>query len=121
MEEQKSRLSELIEKKYENENNGLKLIRIISDVLVEQDHEDVRNRLGSQYWSSGQWLLQSPQYLHWTTEPSTVLWLRGPVGVGKSCLTSVVIQEALANAVDASVGFYYCSQQRGASVDVLGV
>ena len=91
----------------------------ISDVMVGQDHEDVRDRLGSRYWNSGQWLLKHDAYETWKREHNGGIWLKGPVGVGKTSLTSMVIQEALSSAVSEQVAFFYCSQHQSETVDIL--
>ena len=120
LDEQEERLTDLIANQNHQQAAALMVTRFISDISVGQDHEDIRTRLGSQYWDSGQWLFKSPQYLDWTTcDSSSILWLQGPVGVGKSCMTSIVIQHFLANAIENRVAFFYCSQQHSSSVDVL--
>ena len=120
LEEQEEKLTDLIANRNLQQDAASMVTRLISDISVGQDHEDVRTRLGSQYWDSGQWLFKSRQYLDWTTcNLSSILWLQGPVGVGKSCMTSIVIQHFLANAIDNRVAFFYCSQQRSSSADVL--
>ena len=120
LDQQEERLADLIANQNLQQDATLSVTRLISDISVGQDHEDVRTRLGSQYWDSGQWLFKSRQYLNWTTcNYSSILWLQGPVGVGKSCMTSIVIQHFLANAVDNRVAFFYCSQQYNNSADVL--
>ena len=93
-------------------------IKQISNISVEQDHEDVRSRLGSPYWDSGQWLLQHSDYLAWEQSSKTFLWLRGPLGVGKSCLASIVIQTAVWKADEEQVLFFYCSQPQIETVDM---
>lgn len=120
LEEQEERLTDLIANQNLQQDAALMVTRLISDISVGQDHEDVRTRLGSQYWDSGQWLLKSHQYLDWTNRNTiSALWLQGPVGVGKTCMTSIVIQHSLANAIDNRVAFFYCSQQHSSSADVL--
>ncbi len=120
LDEQEERLTDLIANQNLQQDAALMVTRLISDISVGQDHEDIRTRLGSQYWDSGQWLFKSRQYLDWTTcDSSSILWLQGPVGVGKSCMTSIVIQHFLANAIDNRVAFFYCSQQHSSSADVL--
>ena len=120
LEEQEERLADLIANQSIQQEAVQMVTRFISDISVGQDHEDIRTRLGSQYWDSGQWLFKTQQYLEWTTcDSSSMLWLQGPVGVGKSCLTSIVIQHFLASAIDDRVAFFYCSQQHGSSTDVL--
>ena len=120
LDEQQDRLADRIANQNFQQDAAQMVTRLISDVSVGQDHEDIRTRLGSQYWDSGQWLFKSYQYLKWATgNRSSILWLQGPVGVGKSCMTSIVIQNFLANAIDNRVAFFYCSQQHSSSADVL--
>ena len=120
LDEQEERLTDLIADQNLQQAAALMVTRLISDISVGQDHEDIRTRLGSQYWDSGQWLFKYRQYLDWTNcDSSSMLWLQGPVGVGKSCITSIVIQHFLANAIDNRVAFFYCSQQHRSSADVL--
>ena len=120
IDEQKERLTDLIATQKLQQNAALMVTGLISDISVGQDHEDIRTRLGPQYWDSGQWIFKSRQYLDWTScNSSSILWLQGPVGVGKSCMTSIVIQKFLADAIDNRVAFFYCSQQHNSSADVL--
>ena len=120
LDEQGDRLTDLIANQSLQQDAALMVTRLISDISVGQDHEDIRTRLGPQYWDSGQWLFKSRQYLDWATcDFSSILWLQGPVGVGKSCMTSIVVQHFLANATDNRVAFFYCSQQHSGSADVL--
>lgn len=111
-------LKMLASSRYRMERTAYEILLLISDVMVRQDHDDVRTRLGHQYWQSGRWLLGHKNYAAWRESRSAVLWLRGPVGVGKTCLTSVVVQESLANAINERVAFFYCSQQQGEPGDI---
>lgn len=118
--DKQKRLTNLNANQKIQQDAALMVARLISDIPVVQDHEDVRNRLGSQYWDSGQWLFKTQQYFDWTTcDSSSILWLQGPVGVGKSCMTSIVIEHFLPNTIDERVAFFYCSQQHSSSADVL--
>ena len=100
--------------------NVRKVLYLISDIFESQDHEDIRSRLGRPYWQSGQWLLLHPDFQIWELTASTVLWLQGPVGVGKTCLTSTVIEHVLGNArVPQEIAFFYCSQRTCKAVEVL--
>ena len=84
----------------------------LSYLDIERDHEDVRYRLRPEYWGSGQWLFRSTEFIDWEQRPDSVLWLQGPVGMGKSCLTSVLIERILSRVTNA---FFYCSEQRSKS------
>ena len=84
----------------------------ISQLDVERDHDNVRYRLSDAYWGSGQWFFSSDQFIEWERKSDSVLWLQGPVGVGKSCLTSSVIERILSSITNEQVAFFYCSEQR---------
>lgn len=44
---------------------------------------------------TGMWLIKSPVFLRWLTEPSSILWLNGFAGSGKSVLCSTATEFAL--------------------------
>lgn len=96
-------------------NNIDMFVSTLSRVEVKKDHEHVRYRLNSEYWGSGQWFFDSEEFTTWKQKPGSVLWLRGPVGVGKSCLTSEVIERTLSRVTDEQVAFFYCSEQHSES------
>ncbi len=116
---QEAQLDLLVTKQDDIQTVTREVTLTISDVMVGQDHEDVRNRLGSRYWNSGQWLLKHTAYRTWKEKPNGYLVLKGSVGVGKTCLTSIVIQQALSSAVSEQVAFFYCSQHKSEAVDIL--
>ena len=87
----------------------------LSSLDIERDHENVRYRLRPEYWGSGQWLFRSREFIDWEQRPDSVLWLQGPVGMGKSCLTSVLIERVLSRVTNEQVAFFYCSEQRSKS------
>ena len=116
--DQERRLEELLMGQNRKEQAALKLVKLVSADTVAQDHDDVRSRLGSPYWGSGQWLLRHDHYIGWCKSHSDVLWLRGLVGAGKTCLASIVIQECLSKSINERIAFFYCSQhQRETAVD----
>ncbi|OQE19034.1 hypothetical protein PENSTE_c016G01255 [Penicillium steckii] len=48
-----------------------------------------RNRASN----TGDWFLNSPEYIEWKSTPGRVLWAYGAVGCGKSVLCSTIIQD----------------------------
>jgi hypothetical protein len=46
---------------------------------------------------TGDWILKDPAYQAWTKEESTLLWMRGPAGIGKSFLSYAVLTDLEAN------------------------
>ncbi|KAF7352041.1 putative Ankyrin repeat-containing protein [Mycena venus] len=55
---------------------------------------------------TGKWFLDSDVYVRWRTNGPSLLWCRGKPGVGKSILSSIVLQDICKNA-NASVGVHY--------------
>ncbi|KAF5855664.1 hypothetical protein ETB97_008825 [Aspergillus alliaceus] len=60
---------------------------------------------------TGDWLLQDSRFLDWETGSRESLWCRGSPGVGKTVLSSVVIDflETDLPAPDISLAFIYCN------------
>lgn len=64
---------------------------------------------------TGQWLLRRPEYQEWqNSSASTMLWIRGIPGCGKTKLLSLAIQQHLeALETDSSlapIAYFYCSK-----------
>jgi nucleoside-triphosphatase THEP1 len=64
---------------------------------------------------SGRWLLRKPQFLEWmNSSTSSILWLHGIPGSGKSMLVAHVveyIQSRFSSETDpASLAYFYCSR-----------
>ena len=100
----------------------------LSEVRYGADHEQARLRLGSKYTKTGRWLFQNSDFAAWRCFPRDnrpILWLRGPVGTGKTCLMSIAIQDCLENlesSAESSFAYFYCSskgQQPSSPLDVL--
>ncbi|CAI7646113.1 unnamed protein product, partial [Penicillium crustosum] len=76
-----------------------------------------------------QWVLQHPSFTEWKCESTnSLLWLHGAQGAGKSCLASMVIDDAtnVSNQIeDFAHAYFYCSRntaepQRGNAQSILG-
>jgi N-terminal domain of NWD NACHT-NTPase/NACHT domain len=104
----------------DEDDKNKEIIRWVSDIEVVVDHDRVREKLGPSYWNSGGWLLTRDEFIRWKEAVSGVFWLQGSVGVGKSCLTSIVIQQIL-EAPDQHLAYFYCSKesQRSNHTDIL--
>jgi hypothetical protein len=71
-----------------------------------------KNRLRS----TTQWLIADSRYVDWKSSTSTsLLWLRGILGSGKTNLVSAAIDESLSNthAQASPVLYYYCGDNKG--------
>ncbi|RSL80990.1 hypothetical protein CEP52_017293 [Fusarium oligoseptatum] len=63
---------------------------------------------------TGKWLLHDPTFLRWKNESaSSILWLHGIPGSGKSKLTSIVVEDALEASQQKQApapAYFYCSR-----------
>ncbi|KIM98437.1 hypothetical protein OIDMADRAFT_20084 [Oidiodendron maius Zn] len=75
------------------------------------DHHTYAHKLRLE--GTGEWLLRKPKFDQWyRAEESSVLWLCGGIGVGKTILVSKVVDHFLSNACyGQSLAYFYC--QRG--------
>jgi Cdc6-like AAA superfamily ATPase len=89
-----------------------KLLRWLSIVPYAKHHRLKR----SEYLEgSCKWLLGLEKYQQWkASSVSSVLWLRGTTGSGKSVLVSSVIEDLKtdqsANCAAAPIAYFYCSR-----------
>lgn len=62
---------------------------------------------------TGQWLLESKEFLNWRSGANGVLWCSGMPGAGKTILVSTVIDHLRASLdLDMGLGFIYCDYKR---------
>ncbi|KAK1471312.1 hypothetical protein CABS01_16398 [Colletotrichum abscissum] len=83
----------------------------ISDEPYEMHHKLTYSEVLE---GTGQWILCDPTFLHWANESaSSILWLHGIPGSGKSKLTSVVVSQALQafrEKLAPAPVYFYCSR-----------
>ncbi|KAK2764808.1 hypothetical protein CKAH01_15747 [Colletotrichum kahawae] len=83
----------------------------ISDEPYEMHHKLTHSEVLE---GTGQWILRDPTFLHWANESaSSILWLHGIPGSGKSKLTSVVVSQALQafrEKLAPAPVYFYCSR-----------
>ncbi|MCJ1393148.1 hypothetical protein MMC18_006020 [Xylographa bjoerkii] len=99
------------------QNENIKILRWISEDNPAIDHNNVRTKLGSRYFDTGKWLLNPEKghenhYRRWKRTIKGCLWLKGSVGTGKSCLTSIVIEDLAESQDNDIVAFYYASRSQ---------
>jgi N-terminal domain of NWD NACHT-NTPase len=89
--------------------NRQQVVEWISPINVFLDHLDVRQSLGGDYSNTGHWLLNdNVEFRDWKSSGNGAILLQGAVGSGKSCLTSIVVQDFLENS-QQPLAFFYCS------------
>lgn len=112
LERQEERIGTLVESALANSEEVKDIVNWVSGIPIENDHADVRQKLGEGHYTSGRWFLDDPQVAAWMGwDPGCrSLWLRGGMGTGKSSLTSILIEE-LVRSPDGTVAFFYCSKK----------
>ncbi|KAF7931270.1 hypothetical protein EAE99_003741 [Botrytis elliptica] len=88
------------------------LLRWLSEIPYRKHHKLKRSE---RLEGSCEWLLSSTDYNQWKdSSASSILWLNGIAGCGKSVLTSAVIeslcQESSSMGTAAPVAYFYCSR-----------
>ncbi|MCJ1437034.1 hypothetical protein MMC27_006419 [Xylographa pallens] len=94
--------------------------RSIAQWLSPVDAEIIRTKLASnRVHGSGTWLIDSEDFQTWVKSyESTILWLNGITGAGKSTLMTTVAEKLLAlEGVRERVAYFYCSFSDSASLD----
>ncbi|PNP78935.1 hypothetical protein FNYG_07800 [Fusarium nygamai] len=85
------------------------------------DHNKARKAWHS---GTGQWLLDSSQYLTWKSQKDSFLWLNGNSGTGKTVLSSTVIEDirnSLPQLCDSALLYFYITftDNRKQSLDAI--
>ena len=110
--QQSHTMSALIQKIAAERDQVSQVVDWVSPISVERDHQDVRQKLGLDHFSSGRWYLEAREVSEWRTwAPSCqCIWLRDGIGTGKSSLSSILI-ENLVGDPDGVIAFFYCSRK----------
>ncbi|KAI9888993.1 MAG: hypothetical protein M1814_006051 [Vezdaea aestivalis] len=101
------------------------ILKWISIIPYEQHHENIRR---DRLEESGRWLLQKDEFSEWEkSSASSILWLHGIPGSGKSKLVSLVVDDVkeanLASDTPEPLAFFYCARdpaepERGVPVSI---
>ena len=87
------------------------ILRWVSAQPYLEHHEQISKKALT---GTGNWLLEDPLYAKWHKEStSSLLWLHGKVGAGKSTLVSIVIEDAKRRfkaGQNPPPVFFYCSR-----------
>ncbi|KAL3476642.1 hypothetical protein BJX99DRAFT_258189 [Aspergillus californicus] len=88
-------------------NKRLEILKWISEPCHSKSHREVRRKF---LRGTGQWLEQERIYRAWKADKeSSILWLIGIKGAGKTCLESFVIEDSPRPV------YFYCNQEGDAS------
>ncbi|KAH8684848.1 hypothetical protein BGZ60DRAFT_524047 [Tricladium varicosporioides] len=95
-----------------NEEERLKIFEWLSCTEYTSHH---RSKVKNLLPGSGQWLLHKPEFIEWLgSSSSSILWLHGIPGSGKSMLVAHVIEflrrHSSRQVNPAPVAYYYCAR-----------
>ncbi|GKU08491.1 hypothetical protein FLAG1_11389 [Fusarium langsethiae] len=101
--------------KYLNEDERCKILQWVSDIPYESDHYIARK---GRVEGTGDWLISHEVYATWhNSDRSTLLWLNGIPGAGKTKLSSRVVDDLLRRLPSAAkdnfgFAYFYCDRNR---------
>ncbi|KAJ4856183.1 ankyrin repeat domain-containing protein [Trichoderma breve] len=107
-----------------NEDERVKILQWISDIPYESDHYTAKS---GRIEGTGGWLIQHETYKAWRdAKESTVLWLNGIPGAGKTKLSSKVVDDLLqvvegGDAGDMGFAYFYCDRNRADHQDPVAI
>ncbi|KIM99246.1 hypothetical protein OIDMADRAFT_65994, partial [Oidiodendron maius Zn] len=90
----------------------LGILQWLSTVPYEQHHQNVRK---DRLLGSGMWLLSKSEFTLWrSSSVSSILWLHGIPGSGKTKLVSLIIdyliEESKTSQTPAPIAYFYCAR-----------
>ncbi|KAM0412857.1 hypothetical protein ACHAPD_007905 [Fusarium lateritium] len=101
--------------KHLNEDERCKILQWVSDIPYESDHYIARK---GRVDGTGEWLIDHEIYTKWHQSSwSTLLWLNGIPGAGKTKLSSRVVDDLLARLPESAeensgFAYFYCDRNR---------
>ncbi|KAI5853280.1 hypothetical protein DFP73DRAFT_535869 [Morchella snyderi] len=113
-------LRNTVEKLYDHVqvNRRLDILKWLSDVPFREHHTFNSQRRQE---DTGQWLLRNESFLQWRDlEESSIFWMRGNAGSGKTLLASFIIDEFQAAAGTSNehmMAYFYCDYKEPARSD----
>ncbi|GKZ82270.1 hypothetical protein AnigIFM56816_007078 [Aspergillus niger] len=118
-----------------------KKITTLSESVARSDEDllaELLNQLGGRSQSAkqeqeyrkcapatGDWLLNTAQYMKWKTNPNNLLWIKGAAGCGKTVLCSRIIkdlQDHCGGEQSSSLCYFFmdASEERGVDINRVG-
>lgn len=90
----------------------LEILKWLSTVKYREHH---RTSIGAVMPGSGTWLQQKPEFIYWkTSSTSSILWIHGIPGSGKTMLMSTIVQALMddksRNSATSAFAYFYCTR-----------
>ncbi|CAM1508160.1 Fc.00g050080.m01.CDS01 [Cosmosporella sp. VM-42] len=103
------------ERKERQDQNVAKQISTVLAWISPNDYTDQQTRyIGLRHDGTGLWLLESIEFQNWRNNRGRTVFCQGDVGVGKTILTSIVIDELTTyyrTSQDVGIAYIYCDFQ----------
>ncbi|EKJ69263.1 hypothetical protein FPSE_10516 [Fusarium pseudograminearum CS3096] len=94
----------------------------LSPLKPGQNHHELKS---AHQGGTAQWFHQSPEFQEWFSRRSTMLWLSGPPGSGKSVMMSQAIEEVASRVIQrsepAAYAFVYSDFRDPATQDIVNI
>ncbi|KAJ5813170.1 hypothetical protein N7447_010193 [Penicillium robsamsonii] len=94
-----------------DEERRIEMLEWISPIPFGKNHNNVKEKRTP---GTGEWLLQHEDFTNWEQTDSSIFWLQGSPGTGKTFLTSTVIdriQDQLSDTPkNEGFAFFYCDK-----------
>ncbi|KAJ5357020.1 hypothetical protein N7517_011629 [Penicillium concentricum] len=106
-----------------DEEKRIEMLEWISSIPFGKNHNNVKEKRTP---GTGEWLLQHEDFANWEESDSSIFWLQGSPGTGKTFLTSTVVDRIQDQLSDTSknegFAFFYCDKnepRRAQSLSIL--
>ncbi|KAJ5553181.1 hypothetical protein N7494_002559 [Penicillium frequentans] len=83
----------------------------LRDLQTTNPHDDkdrIESTNGGLLKDSYRWILENEEFKQWQNSPSSLLWIRGDPGKGKTMLLCGIIDELSSTLEAANVSFFFC-------------
>ncbi|CAG7966071.1 unnamed protein product [Penicillium nalgiovense] len=105
-----------------DEEQRIKMLEWISSIPFGKNHNNVKEKRTP---GTGEWLLQTEDFATWEQSDSSIFWLQGSPGTGKTYLTAAVIdriQDRLSKTPkNEGFAFFYCDKNEPRRAHALSI
>ncbi|KAJ5987082.1 hypothetical protein N7451_011447, partial [Penicillium sp. IBT 35674x] len=83
-------------------------LRELQTTNPHDDKDRIESTNGGLLKDSYRWILENEEFKQWQNSPSSLLWIRGDPGKGKTMLLCGIIDELSSTLEAANVSFFFC-------------
>lgn len=97
----------VLQKKAEGEETDRRLQKIQAWLSAPDPSNNLNKAREQRHQGTGQWFLDSEEYMKWKTDRNSFLWLNGIPGCGKTVLSSSVVADLEQDAMSRRPLYFY--------------